>query len=152
MKQQIKSLWNGFVQPMLRRPEHVQFAALCYDVEGPEKKILLITSRGTRRWILPKGWPIDGLDSHQVALQEAWEEAGVLRGKPWLKPLGSYHYRKGMRRGWSVPVNTIVYPVRTLELSDRYPEVEQRTRRWVSPSEAAELVGEPELKELLATF
>ena len=152
MKHQIKSVWNGFLQPMFRRPEKVQFAALCYDLEGADKKILLITSRGTGRWILPKGWPINGLESHKVALQEAWEEAGLLRGKPWRKPLGSYHYKKGLPGGWSVAINTIVYPVRALELSDTYPEVGQRTRKWVTRSEAMGLVDEPELKELLAKF
>ncbi|MEJ2518437.1 MAG: NUDIX hydrolase, partial [Methyloceanibacter sp.] len=114
--------------------------------------ILLVTSRGTGRWIVPKGWPIEGLDSPATALQEAWEEAGVRCGKPSLKPLGSYHYEKGLPGDWSVPVTTIVYPVRVLELSSEYPESDQRTRKWVSPSEAAELVDEPELKELLAFF
>lgn len=152
MKHVLKSVWSDFVQPMFRRPARVQFAALCYDVEGPEKKILLITSRGTGRWIVPKGWPIDGLDSAGTALQEAWEEAGVRQGKPASEPLGIYHYEKGLREDWSVPVTTMVYPVRVIELSNDYPEVDQRTRKWVSPAEASELVDEPELKELLASF
>lgn len=152
MKHQLTLVWNGFVQPMFQRPVRVQFAALCYDVTGPEKKILLITSRGTGRWILPKGWPIDGLESPETALQEAWEEAGVLRGETSKEPLGSYLYDKGLPGDWSVPVRTMVYPVRVLELSNDYPEAEERTRKWVTPVEAAELVDEPELKELLAAF
>ena len=152
MKHQFKSVWDGFVQPMLKRPDRVQFAALCYDTDGPKKKVLLITSRGTGRWILPKGWPINGLESPQAALQEAWEEAGVRRGETSPKPLGSYGYDKVLREDWSIPVRTTVYPVRVLELSDNYPEVDQRERKWVSPEEAAEMVDEPELKDLLRAF
>lgn len=152
MKHQLISVWNGFVQPMLRRPERVQFAALCYDVDGPGKKILLITSRGTGRWILPKGWPIDGLESPASALQEAWEEAGVRRGEASPVPLGSYHYDKGLPGDWNVPVKTTVYPVRVLELAEDYPEADERRRKWVAPAEAADMVDEPELKELLAAF
>ena len=152
MKHQLKSVWDDFFQPLFRRPDRVQFAALCYDSEGPGKKVLLISSRGTGRWILPKGWPIEGLESPEAALQEAWEEAGVRRGETSPKPLGSYGYDKILPGDWSVPVRTTVYPVRVLELSDDYPEADQRARRWVSTTEAAEMVDEPELKELLETF
>ena len=87
MKHQLRSVWSDYLQPMLKRPDRVQFAALCYDKDGPDRKILLITSRGTGRWILPKGWPIDGLDSPGAALQEAWEEAGVREGRPSPEPI-----------------------------------------------------------------
>jgi len=152
LKHHFKSVWNGFVKPMLRRPKRVQFAALCYDREGPEKKVLLVTSRGTGRWIVPKGWPIKGLESPETALQEAWEEAGVRRGEATAKPLGSYQYDKALPGDWSLSVMTIVYPVKVLELANDYPEADQRTRKWVAPSEAAELVDEPELKDLLTSF
>lgn len=152
MKHQLRSVWADYVRPMFRRPERVQFAALCYDVEGPDKKILLITSRGTGRWILPKGWPIEGLDSPGAALQEAWEEAGVKRGTPAMLPVGSYGYDKGLDNDLVIPVTTMVYPVRVIELAREYPEAHERHRKWVTPAEAAGMVDEPELKDILATF
>lgn len=152
MMHQFRSVWADYVLPMLKRPERIQFAALCYDVDGSEKKILLVTSRGTGRWILPKGWPIEGLDSPGAALQEAWEEAGVKQGQPWLEPIGSYGYDKGLPGDWSVPVTTMVYPVRVVELAKSYPEAHQRQRRWVAPAEAADMVREPELRDILRTF
>ena len=152
MKHQFRSVWAEYLQPMFKRPNRVQLAALCYDVEGPEKKVLVITSRGTGRWILPKGWPIEGLDSAGAALREAWEEAGVRTGEPWAEPIGSYCYDKGLPEDWSVPVTTLVYPVHVLELAEDYPEADERERRWVTPLEAAKMVDEPQLKELLAQF
>ena len=137
---------------MLRRPDRVQLAALCHDKDGPDKKILMITSRGSGRWIIPKGWPIRGLDSAGAVLQEAWEEAGIRKGEAASDPIGSYGYDKGLRGDWSVPVRTQVYPVRVIELSDDYPESHQRKRRWVTPAEAATMVDEPELSEILARF
>ncbi len=152
MKHQLKSVWDDFVQPLFKRPDRVQFAALCYDKEGPDKKILLVTSRGTGRWILPKGWPIDGLESPEAALQEAWEEAGVLKGRTATKPVGTYGYEKGLPGDWTVPVTTVVYPVHVEQLADSYPEVDQRARKWVTPAEASEMVDEPELQALLASL
>ncbi len=152
MKHQLRSVWADYVQPMLKRPERVQFAALCYDRTGPHKKILLITSRGTGRWILPKGWPIDGMDSASAALQEAWEEAGVRQGHPSQEPIGSYGYDKTLRGDWSIPVTTLVYPVHVTDLAEDYPEAHSRQRKWVRPAEAAMMVNEPELKDILATF
>jgi 8-oxo-dGTP pyrophosphatase MutT (NUDIX family) len=55
-----------------------QFAALCYRVVKKKVKVLVISSRGTGRWIVPKGWPMDGKTPADAALQEAWEEAGVI--------------------------------------------------------------------------
>ena len=152
MIHQLRSVWADYLQPMIKRPERIQLAALCYDQEGPGKRILVVTSRGTGRWILPKGWPIEGLDSPGAALQEAWEEAGVRKGRPWQRPIGSYSYDKGLPGDWSVPVTTLVYPVRVEELARDYPEAPERQRRWVTPTEAADMVEEPELKGILASF
>ncbi len=111
----------------------------------------MITSRGTGRWIIPKGWPMAGKSSAETVLQEAWEEAGV-RGRAEAEPVGSYSYDKGLSSGWSVSVETTVYAVEVEELSDDFPEAHQRRRKWVSPAEAAGMVKEPELQELLANF
>ena len=73
-------------------------AALCYRREGIETEVLLVTSRGRGRWILPKGWPMDGLDDAHAAAQEAWEEAGV-SGHVTGPALGSFGYVKLAEEG-----------------------------------------------------
>jgi 8-oxo-dGTP pyrophosphatase MutT (NUDIX family) len=127
----------------------VQVAALCYRDTADGKRVLLITSRDTGRWIVPKGWPIDGLDGPGSALQEAWEEAGVTRADIESDPVGFYEYDKGLGEGMTVPVHTRVYLTRVRDLSEKYPEAAERTRKWFAPKEAANLVDEPDLKAIL---
>ena len=152
MKTLLDGLWAEFVQPLLQRPKRIQFAALCHRTEGSGQEVLLITSRDSGRWIIPKGWPIAGTTSSETALQEAWEEAGVCEGDAEADSVGSYTYDKQHDTGWSTPVKTIVYPIAVTEMSDVFPEVNERERKWVSLSEAANLVQEPELKQLLTEF
>ena len=135
--------------PILQRPKRVQVAALCYKNTEDGKKVLLITSRDTGRWILPKGWPVEGKDGPGSALQEAWEEAGVSKADIEEEPMGYYEYAKGLDNGVSVPVETQVYMTRVRNLKKSYPEVDERERQWFSPGEAANLVDEPDLKEIL---
>ncbi|MEW9919554.1 NUDIX hydrolase [Marimonas sp. MJW-29] len=148
----LKRAWADMVMPILQRPKRVQVAALCYKETPEGKKVLLITSRDTGRWILPKGWPINGKDGPGSALQEAWEEAGVREADIEEEPMGYYEYVKGLDNGVTVPVETQVYMTRVRDLAGKYPEVDERTRKWFSPSEAANLVDEPDLKDLLRTF
>ncbi|MDF1728046.1 MAG: NUDIX hydrolase [Sulfitobacter sp.] len=126
-----------------------QVAALCYKETKDGKRVLLITSRDTGRWIVPKGWPMKGKEDHEAALQEAWEEAGVRRADIEEDPVGYYDYDKGLEDGDAVPVRAQVYLTKVRNLSNDYPEVEERERAWVSPQEAANLVDEPDLKEIL---
>lgn len=149
MLTQLKAAWSGMVQPLLTRPKRLQVAALCLRGRGKKREVLLITSRDTGRWILPKGWPIDGLTAPGAALQEAWEEAGVKTGTVTDTPLGSYDYDKRMEGGVPVAVEVKVYAVEDVKMSDSYPEAEERNRRWMSPAEAATLVDEPGLREIL---
>ncbi len=136
---------------MLQRPRRLQVAALCYRGDGEATEVLLVTSRGTGRWIIPKGWPITGMTSAEAALQEAWEEAGVRAGETSATPLGQYSYEK-RKSGWGMMVDTLIYPVRVTEMLDDFPEAAERSRRWTRPSEAARLVDEPELQRLLRSF
>lgn len=129
-----------------------QVAALCYRGTARGRQILLITSRDTGRWIIPKGWPIDGLSGPQAALREAWEEAGVRRADITHAPVGTYTYDKALGDGKSVPVRATVYNALVTELAHQYPEVDERTRRWVTPHNAAKMVNEPELKAILRSF
>lgn len=134
-----------------KRDVRTQFAAICYRVRKDETQILLVTSRGTGRWILPKGWPMDGLTPAAAAAQEAWEEAGVI-GKLKNVCIGIYSSIKVLDDGEEAPCVVAVFPIRVKSLSDDFPEAGQRKRKWFSAKKAASLVLEPELKHLLRKF
>ncbi|SLN21809.1 Diadenosine hexaphosphate hydrolase [Roseovarius litorisediminis] len=141
--------WTNLVQPLLRRPRQLQVAAICYRENNGKTEVLLITSRGTGRWIVPKGWPIDGLNAPEAALQEAWEEAGVKASVNAAVPVGSFDYEKWVEDGYETPIKAQVFKVRIDDLADTYPEMDERTREWFSPAEAANLVQEPGLQDIL---
>ncbi|MCQ0093654.1 NUDIX hydrolase [Roseovarius sp. M141] len=147
----LKKAWTELVQPLLRRPREHQVAALCWrDAEGGDGiEILLITSRGTGRWVMPKGWPIEGLTGAEAALREAWEEAGVTGAPPAATPIGSYDYGKTQESGYDLAVAVQVYKLHVQGLSDSFPESGERRRAWVSPAKAATMVREPGLQDIL---
>ncbi len=130
----------------------VQFAALPFRID-PEKglQILLITSRETRRWVIPKGNPIARLTGHEAAANEAFEEAGI-EGELLEWPIGHYHYDKVLRSGDDAPALVTVYPMKVTRQHYDWPERTQRTIRWLEPRKAAMLVDEPELKDLILNF
>lgn len=128
-----------------------QFATLCYRVKADRTEVLLITSRRTGRWIVPKGWPEDGMTPAECAAKEAWEEAGVI-GKAQDRCLGLFSYSKLISPGVTYPCVAMVYPMRVKSLSKDYPERNQRKRRWFSPKKAAQRVSEPELARILRDF
>jgi 8-oxo-dGTP pyrophosphatase MutT (NUDIX family) len=134
------------------REPREQFAALPWrkGVDGGIE-LLLITSRETRRWVIPKGWPMKRLPSFKAAAQEAFEEAGVT-GDIRQRPLGLYHYVKRLKSGRLQSVRVAVFPLKVAKEAEMWPEQHQRERLWVAPAEAAERVDEPELKALLAKF
>lgn len=138
LRQQIGRLL-GVRQPAL------QVAALCLD--PPTGRVLMITSRGTRRWILPKGWPMPGRSLSEAALQEAWEEAGVRAASG--SAIGTYRYDKVQSGGYAVPILVHVFLCHVDSLADDFPEQGRRDRRWMDPAEAAGLVAEPDLAALL---
>ena len=128
-----------------------QYAAICLRKNSESEddiEILLITSRDSGRWVIPKGWGMPRKRPHEVAAREAWEEAGVT-GKVKKKPLGYYTYVKKVRVGEHVPLLVQVYLLRVNKVADDYPESGQRKLRWFSPEEAAAKVDEPELATLL---
>ena len=146
----LNTIWSQFIQPILKRPSRYQVAALCFRRDRGELEVLLVTSLQTHRWILPKGWPKSGFDAGGVALEEAWEEAGVKPrgGKP--ARIGRYRYDKRLRGGIPVPTNVDVYAIETELLYDAYPEAGKRERRWMKPRDAAAAVDEPQLQSLLS--
>lgn len=113
--------------------------------------MLLITSRETHRWVIPKGWPIKGVKSAKSAAQEAFEEAGV-RGKVSKRPIGSYAYDKRLKNGRLQHVRVAVFALAVESEADAYPELGQREKHWLPIAEAARRVDEAELMVLLATF
>ncbi|WP_323768261.1 NUDIX hydrolase [Marinovum sp.] len=146
---------RGFRQlalPMLQRPRQVQTAALCYRKAETGVQVLLITSRGTGRWIIPKGWLMRGKNAGEAAATEAWEEAGVQGAPPATTPIGSYIYDKITNSGLPVTVETLVFPIEVRSLAQDYPEVSERDRRWLDPAEAAGMVAEPGLQQILREF
>ena len=127
-----------------------QYAALPYrDRNGLE--VLLLTSRETRRWIIPKGWPMAGRSPHAAAAQEAKEEAGVV-GRISKKPLGSFNYVKRLKNGAPLQCTVDVFPMKVSKHLTHWREQNQRTAHWCAPEEAAELVEEPDLSALILTF
>jgi len=112
---------------------------------------MLITSRETRRWVLPKGNRIKGLKSHEAATHEAFEEAGLM-GIACPFAIGTYQYRKTRKNG-SVRVATVdIFPFSVSHQLDEWPEQDERDVRWFSLTDAAAAVDEPELKDILIRF
>lgn len=128
-----------------------QFAALCYRVKRGKVQVLLITSRASRRWIVPKGWPMDGKTPAESAAIEAWEEAGV-RGVSDGRCIGIFSYSKDTDDQGALPCLAMVFAIEVRELSDVYPEASQRERKWLSRKQASKRVEEPELARILRDF
>jgi len=144
---------QGTVKPGARRR---QVAALPWRVAAGHDRadgleILLVSSRETRRWVIPKGWPMKGKADHVAAAQEAYEEAG-LDGRIVNKPIGEYPYLKRLKSGVARAVTVDVFPLEVTGEHAAWPEKGQRTLRWMSPVEAALAVQEPELRDLIARF
>ena len=124
-----------------------QVAALPVRRTAEGLQVLLISSRETRRWIIPKGWPMKGRKDHQAAAQEALEEAGV-SGKVHKHPLGAYTYQKRLATGVQ-PCRVMVYLLDVEKERTSWPEKDQRRREWLSPDAAAEQISEPGLARLI---
>ena len=145
----------GRMRERLRGVEWVahrqQYAALPWRQGKDGVEILMITSRETRRWVIPKGWPMITLAAHDAAAQEAWEEAGV-RGEVDAVPVGAFRYRKRMKSGPPQRCRVEVFPLAVSVEEKDWPERRQRSRRWIPALEAARMVEEPELRTIIETF
>lgn len=113
-------------------------------------KILLVTSRESRRWVIPKGWPMKGRKPFEAAAREAYEEAG-LRGAIGKRPIGHYLYQKRLKNLDAVLCQVKVFPLEVRKQLKHFPEENQRDLRWFSPADAAEAVSEPGLAALIRT-
>ncbi|SFL20100.1 NUDIX hydrolase [Methylorubrum salsuginis] len=123
------------VLPMRRTPEG-----------GTE--VLLVTSRETRRWIIPKGWPMKGRKPFEAAAREAYEEAGIL-GHVGKRPIGFYLYEKRLKNRDAVLCQVTVFPLDVRKQLKKFPERGQREARWFSLSDAADAVIEAGLAGLI---
>jgi 8-oxo-dGTP pyrophosphatase MutT (NUDIX family) len=128
-----------------------QVAALPWRLRGGELEVLLITTRNSRRWIVPKGWPEADLSASESAAREALEEAGVI-GAIVQKPVGRFHYIKQRRTGESLPVSVTLFPLEVMHQRRSYPEKHLRETRWCTLDEALAQISEPGLKRLITKF
>jgi len=145
LKERIRRLLGGM-------PPRVQVAALPWRNAGDsDREVMLVTSRGTGRWVLPKGWPEKRERLHEAAAREAEEEAGVT-GTIASDEIGRFYYGKTLSSGLNWRCEVRVYPLHVETIADKWPERKHRTRRWFSPHEAASLVDEADLAELIAGF
>jgi 8-oxo-dGTP pyrophosphatase MutT (NUDIX family) len=127
-----------------------QIGALPWRRSKGRIEVLLITSRETKRWVVPKGWPMDGIGDAKAAAIEAFEEAGV-EGTLAAHPFGKYGYVKRSPYG-DQPCRVALYPLEVKRQLRSWPESQERSRRWHATEIAALRVAEPELAELIRSF
>lgn len=128
-----------------------QAAALPHRVHDGQLSILLVTSRETRRWVIPKGWVDKGERPARAARREAFEEAG-LTGKVSKSAMGAYSYGKRLPDGSTLTCVVKVYPLKVESQKRKWPERGLRDGRWFTPEDAAAAVDEPELRDLITRF
>ena len=133
------------------RAERRQVAALPWRHGADGIEILLVTSRETRRWVIPKGGRMPGKTDAEAAAIEAMEEAGV-QGEVLDEPLGTFRYLKVLKRRaprWCV---VAIYPLEVIIQHGAWKEQAERDRVWMSAEQAAACVGEPDLAEIIRAF
>jgi len=127
-----------------------QYAALPFRIDADGKiRVLLLTSRETKRWVIPKGWPMRGKKPREVAAQEAFEEAGLVGTLIGKRPVGNFHYAKEMAPGREILCRVKVFLLRVERQLDDWPERGQRETRWFGADDAAALVDEGGLAEIM---
>jgi 8-oxo-dGTP pyrophosphatase MutT (NUDIX family) len=139
-----------------------QFGALPWRIgEGGRRQVLLLTSRETRRWVIPKGWPMKGRKPAEVASQEAYEEAGLIGHIVSKRPLGSFHYQKQLGKKQPAEIQLAkevrlcqvrVFSFRVERQLEDWPERQQRETQWFDATEAARMVEEVGLAGIIERF
>jgi 8-oxo-dGTP pyrophosphatase MutT (NUDIX family) len=132
------------------RATRVQYGALPYRLKDDASvEVLLVTSRETKRWIIPKGWPVKRLNPAKAAAREAYEEAGV-RGRVSARPIGLYIYEKRFDDlNVCVPCEVKVFPLEVKRQLEDWPESKERVARWFTADQAARLVNDKDLSGLI---
>src|SRR5438874_1981919 len=106
-------------------------------------QVCLITSRNGKRWVIPKGCLEPGKSAGEIALQEAWEEAGLM-GILQVDPVGSYLYEKESRKH-----HVLVFLMQVTQVAETWPERSWRERSWLHFSQAQLQVEDYGLQELI---
>jgi 8-oxo-dGTP pyrophosphatase MutT (NUDIX family) len=128
----------------------LQYAALPFRPDADGKlRVLLLTSRETGRWVIPKGWPMRGKKPREVAALEAFEEAGLVGTLIGKRPVGRFHYVKQLAPGESVLCEVKVFLLLVERQLDDFPERGQRETRWFGAVDAAALVREVGLADII---
>jgi 8-oxo-dGTP pyrophosphatase MutT (NUDIX family) len=128
---------------------YLQYAAVPYRRRSDGAvEVMLVTSRETKRWVVPKGWPIPGAKPHTSAAREALEEAGVL-GRTGSDAIGTYHYDKRLKNGTQARCKVQVFTLEVRSRRKRWREKGERKARWFPLLQAVEAVQEPGLRRLL---
>ena len=135
---------------LARLKPRAQYGALPYRL-SPQLEILLVTSRETGRWVIPKGWPIRLKSRRKVAALEALEEAGV-EGRVAKEPLGEFDYPKMLRSGESQACRVTVFALEVATQREAWREQTQRSAQWFGWEEAAAAVQEPGLSQIISDF
>jgi 8-oxo-dGTP pyrophosphatase MutT (NUDIX family) len=130
---------------------NLQYAALPWRRVHGQIEVLLVTTRTTGRWIVPKGWPMPGSKPSECAAREALEEAGVV-GEIAAEPVGSFSYEKRRKSGEVLPCKVEVFPMEVVRQRRSWPEKDSRQTCWCSIDEALTRVPEPGLRRLIAIF
>ena len=133
----------------MRKPApNIQYAALPWRHRGAGREVLLISSRDSGRWVIPKGWPILGLSPAESAAREAYEEAGV-GGQMTKNPIGEFEYSKKLGDGKTQNCKVEVFALEQMIQHSSWPEQGQRELQWFSLPVAVNAVQEPELKNII---
>lgn len=127
--------------------EH-QVAALPFRQRRGRIGVLLVTSRETKRWVIPKGWPMEGRTDYNAAKIEAFEEAGA-EGRISTTSIGTFDYSKRLKNGACKACRVAVFPLNVSGLARKWPEQNERQRRWFSTKDAAALVAEEQLRAII---
>jgi 8-oxo-dGTP pyrophosphatase MutT (NUDIX family) len=106
-------------------------------------KVCLVTSSNGKRWVIPKGLIDPGQTAAEAALQEAWEEAGLV-GLLDQEPLGSFIYEK-----WCGTCHVVVFMMQVTDIAQSWPERELRERAWLSPAGALERIDDAGLADIV---
>lgn len=125
-----------------------QYAALPWRQNAIGLEVMLISSRETQRWVIPKGWPVPGLSPAETAAREAFEEAGI-GGQVGRRPLGTFHYDKRLEDGRIQRCKVTVFGLEQMIQHPDWPEQGQRKVLWLPVSRAADVVQEPGLRDII---
>jgi 8-oxo-dGTP pyrophosphatase MutT (NUDIX family) len=127
----------------------IQYAALPFRRRtGQGLEVLLITSRETGRWVIPKGWLLKKLAPHKSAALEAREEAGVI-GRINKRPIGAYPYKKLLNDGSTIRCRVCVFALEVEKQLPSWLEQDQRQTKWFNVRKAAKVVKEPQLRAII---